>query len=80
MIGPQNAITLQSSKTNLLDGYQNFLFEPCSKGFSDFYSAWRFARSRTVSAHVRVRVVRVTLKPCIDAINAIKLHRHLRSV
>jgi DNA-binding transcriptional MocR family regulator len=73
MIGPRNAITLQSSKTNALAGRENFSSKPCGKGFFAFYRACSRLRVRTISAHVRVGVVRITLKTCIDAINAINL-------
>jgi hypothetical protein len=72
MIGPRNAITLQSSKTNLLDGTEIFLPEPCWKAFRDAGARSCAGRVRTVSAQKSVSMVRHTPKTCIDAINAIK--------
>jgi hypothetical protein len=73
MIGPQNAITLQSSKTNALAGDENFSHAPYAAGDATLLSARAFEWTRTLSAHPRVRVVRDTPNACIEAINAIKL-------
>ncbi|MDR5824126.1 MULTISPECIES: hypothetical protein [unclassified Caballeronia] len=79
MIGPRNAITLQSSKTNLLDGTEKFLPEPCWKGFIDASGRRCVDGVRTISAQTGVSMVRRTPKTCIDAINAIKSNLPMRS-
>jgi hypothetical protein len=73
MIGPQNAITLQSSKPKARSRHENFFAQPCAAGFAALLSANACWRVRTVSAQRRVRVVRDTPNACIEAINAIKL-------
>ncbi|MDR5761179.1 hypothetical protein [Caballeronia sp. LZ035] len=79
MIGPRNAITLQSSKTNLLDGTEIFLLEPCWKAFRRASTGRCAQAARTVSAQTGVGMVRHTPKACIGAINAIKSNQAMRS-
>ncbi|MDR5782860.1 hypothetical protein QCE63_25980 [Caballeronia sp. LZ065] len=79
MIGPRNAITLQSSKTNLLDGTENILPEPCWRAFREASREPRAEAARTISAQTGVGMVRRTPKACIDAINAIKSNPAIRS-
>jgi hypothetical protein len=72
MIGPRNAITLQSSKTNLRARHKKISFKPPGKGYRRDARKPRTRNARTLSAQESLRVVRGTPKPCIDAINAIR--------
>ncbi|WP_129572092.1 hypothetical protein [Caballeronia glathei] len=71
MIGPLNAITLQSSKTRVRSGAEKIFAKPYATAVRRRCTLPAPTPGRTFSAHVRVRLVRGTPKPCIDAINAI---------
>ncbi|WP_198399427.1 hypothetical protein [Caballeronia calidae] len=80
MIGPQNAITMQSSKTNLHARREKFSCKPLRTGFRRDAREPCTSDARTLSARRSLYMVRGTPKLCIDAINAIKCDQRMRSL
>jgi hypothetical protein len=79
MIGPENAITLQSFKLRLSEGPEKFFAESILAGFSA-YRAFRLRTSAARSAGAfRLSMVHCTPKSCIKPINAINHKIEIRS-